>query len=132
MSGAHLDVASSFNYSSSLLGPTVRDRELLTLEEAVYELTGSQRRVCGVKGRGRVAEGWAADLVVFDASTIGPRPVQTRDDLPGGANRLFAGADGIEHVFVNGVEVVRAGTLTGALPGVALRSGRDTETVPLA
>jgi N-acyl-D-aspartate/D-glutamate deacylase len=131
-SGAHLDVASSFNYSTSLLGATVRQRNLLTLEEAVYELTGAQRRVCGVKHRGRVAEGWAADLVVFDATTIAPRPVQTRDDLPGGANRLFAGADGIEHVFVNGVEVVREGALTGALSGTALRSGRDTETVPLS
>ena len=130
-SGAHLDVASSFNYSTSLLGATVRQRGLLTLEEAVYELTGAQRRVCGVKGRGRLAEGWAADLVVFDATTVGPRAVQTRDDLPGGAQRLFAGADGIEHVFVNGVEVVRAGMVTGALPGTALRSGRDTETVPL-
>ena len=78
-----------------------------------------------------VVEGWAADVVLFDADTVAPGPIQTRDDLPGGAHRLFAAADGVEHVLVNGVEVVRAGQLTGALPGVALRSGRDTETVPL-
>ena len=108
-----------------------RARGLLTLEEAVHQLTGAQRRVCGVRGRGRLAEGWAADLVLFDADTVAPGPIQTRDDLPGGAQRLFAAADGIEHVLVNGVEVVRGGELTGALPGVAMRSGRDTETVPL-
>jgi N-acyl-D-aspartate/D-glutamate deacylase len=130
-SGAHLDVASSFNYTTSLLGNAVRGRQLLTLEEAVYELTGAQRRVCAVKDRGRVAEGWLADLVVFDPTTIGPREVQTRDDLPAGAHRLFAGADGIEHVIVNGVEVVSSGSLTGALPGTALRAGRDTETIPI-
>jgi N-acyl-D-aspartate/D-glutamate deacylase len=130
-SGAHLDVASSFNYTTSLLGNAVRRRQLLTLEEAVYELTGAQRRVCAVKDRGRVAEGWTADLVVFDPTTIGPREVQTRNDLPAGAHRLFATADGVEHVIVNGVEVVESGSLTGALPGIALRAGRDTETIPL-
>jgi hypothetical protein len=42
---------------------------------------------------------------------------------------LFAGARGIEHVLVNGVEIVRCGKETGNLPGQVMRSGRDTETV---
>ena len=54
--------------------------------------------------------------MVFDPDRVGPRPERTRDDLPGGACRLYAEADGIEHVLVNGTEIV-AGNLTGALPG---------------
>jgi N-acyl-D-aspartate/D-glutamate deacylase len=67
--------------------------------------------------------------VCFDEATVGPGAVHVRRDLPAGARRLFADADGIEHVIVNGVEVARSGELTGALPGRVLRSGRDSETV---
>lgn len=130
--GAHLDVASSFNWTTSLLGGAVRRRGLLTLEEAVHELTGRQRSICGVRDRGRLAEGWAADVVVFDPDTVDSGPVHMRDDLPGGARRLFAGAVGIEHVVVNGTEVVRGGELLEARPGTVLRSGRDTDTPSLA
>jgi N-acyl-D-aspartate/D-glutamate deacylase len=77
-----------------------------------------------------VAEGWWADLVVFDPATVGPGPLRTRSDLPAGANRLYAGSDGIAHVLVNGTSVVTDGRLTGAVPGRVLRSGADTRTVP--
>ena len=92
-------------------------------------LTNAQARLYGLTGRGRLAEGWCADIVVFDESTIGPGPVVTVEDLPGGAPRLYGEAEGIEHVLVNGVEIVRGGAFTDARPGRLLRSGRDTESV---
>ena len=55
----------------------------------------------------------------------------TRDDLPAGASRLYAEAEGVDHVVVGGVPIVRDGAHTGALPGQVIRSGRDTRTVTL-
>ena len=127
--GAHLDMMCGATYSSFLVGEAVRDRGLLSLEEAVRQLTDVPARLYGVRDRGRVASGWCADLVVFDPETVGPRAERTHDDLPGGASRLMAEADGFAHVLVNGVEIASSGQFTGATPGHLLRSGRDTETV---
>jgi N-acyl-D-aspartate/D-glutamate deacylase len=126
--GAHLDMLATFNYTTSLLAAS-REHDLVTLEEAVHLLTDVPARLYGIRDRGRVAEGWHADLVVFDERRVAPAPVETRYDLPGGAGRLYAEADGIEHVLVNGTEIVRAGALTGDHTGRLLRSGRDTDTV---
>ena len=127
--GAHADLMCHANYTTMLLGESVRDRALLTLEEAVRQLTDVPARLYGLRDRGRVAEGWIADLVVFDPARVGSGPAQVRHDLPGGGERLYAEAQGIEHVLVNGREIVAGGRLTGDLAGTLLRSGRDTDTV---
>jgi N-acyl-D-aspartate/D-glutamate deacylase len=127
--GAHLDMIDTFTYSTSLLGPGVREKGLISLEAAIHQLTDVPARLYGVRDRGRIAEGWWADIVIFDPESVGAGPTHFRDDLPTGASRLYAEADGIEHVFVNGVEIVRGREFTGAMPGTVLRSGRDTETV---
>jgi N-acyl-D-aspartate/D-glutamate deacylase len=127
--GAHLDMMCGAIYSTSLLGDAVRERQLLPLEEAVRQLTDVPARLYGLRERGRVAQGWYADLVVFDADRIGHRPPRTRYDLPAGAPRLYAESVGVEHVVVNGKPVVSSGSLSGDLPGTLLRSGRDTYTV---
>jgi N-acyl-D-aspartate/D-glutamate deacylase len=127
--GAHLDVMCGAIYSTSLLGDGVRQRHLLSWEEAVHQLTEVPARLYGLRQRGRVAEGWWADLVVFDPTRIGHGPERTRHDLPGGASRLYAEADGVEHVLVNGIEIASGGHFTGATPGAVLRSGTDTDTV---
>jgi N-acyl-D-aspartate/D-glutamate deacylase len=129
--GAHLDMLATFSYSTSLLAAS-RAHELVPLEEAVHLLTDVQARLYGIRERGRVAEGWHADLVVFDEDRVGPGPVHTRYDLPAGAGRLYAEAEGIEHVLVNGTEIAARGALTGDRPGTLLRSGQDTETVEVA
>ena len=127
--GAHLDMMCGAIYSTALLAHGVRQFGVITLEEAVRDLTDVPARLYGLTGRGRIADGFAADLVLFDPDTVGYEPERTRTDLPGGAWRLYAGSTGVERVLVNGVAVVDAGTLTGSLPGTLLRSGRDTETV---
>ena len=130
--GAHLDTMCGAVYSTSLLGHGVRERRLITVEEAVRLLTDVPARLYGLCDRGRVAEGYWADLVVFDPERVGPCELRTRDDLPGGASRLYAEATGMEHVLVNGTEVVTNDHFTGALPGRVLRSGVDTETPALS
>jgi N-acyl-D-aspartate/D-glutamate deacylase len=127
--GAHLDMMTSFSYFTTMLGESVREHQRMPIEEAVHLLVDVPSRLYGLKGRGRIAEGWFADLVVLDPDTVATGPVQTRHDLPGGAPRLFADAVGIEHVVVNGVEVVTHGRYTGDRGGTVLRSDRDTETV---
>ena len=127
--GAHLDMIDSYSYATTMLGRAVRERELLSMEEAISFITSAPADLYGVKERGRLRPGFHADVVVLDPTRIGPGPLETRFDLPGGAGRLYGEAEGIEHVFVNGAEVVRGRTFTDARPGVLLRSGRDTSTV---
>jgi N-acyl-D-aspartate/D-glutamate deacylase len=129
--GAHLDMITTFSYATTLLGDAVRGRHLLSLEQAVHLLTDRPARHYGLRDRGRVEEGWLADLVVFDPTRIGPGEVATRFDLPGGAGRLYGEGVGIERVLVGGTDIVTAGKLTGDTPGTLLHAGRDTETVRL-
>jgi len=130
--GAHVDLMCHANYPTVVLGEVVRERGLLTVEEAVGMMTDRPARLYGLRDRGRVTEGFHADLVVFDADRVGTRPAVVLDDLPGGGQRLFAGSRGIHLVVVAGQRVVVDGEVTEARPGRVLRSGRDTETVPLS
>jgi N-acyl-D-aspartate/D-glutamate deacylase len=130
--GAHLDMIAAFRYSTGMLAEAVRMRELLSLEEAIAMLTGSAARMYGMTGRGVIAEGAHADILVIDTETVGCGPVGTRFDLPGGAPRLYADATGIDHVIVEGVEVAADGAYTGERPGRILRSGLDTKTPTMA
>ena len=128
--GAHLDMMCGAVYSTALLA-SVRDHHTVSWEQAVHQLSGVPAAFYGLSGRGRLAPGYAADITVFDPERVGAEDERTLDDLPGGASRIFAGAIGVEHVLVNGTEVVTGGRLTGATPGSVLRSGRDTVTVPV-
>lgn len=126
--GAHLDMIDTFAMSSMLLSRGVREHGLISLEQAVRQLTSVPAQLLGLKERGRLAVGYHADLVVFDPATIDRGPVYMRRDLPGDETRVYADAIGIDYVFVNGTKIVDHGTHTGALPGTVLRSGKDTAT----
>ena len=129
--GAHLDMMSGASYSTFVVGDAVRNG-YLPLEEAVRLITSKPAQLYGLRDRGRVAEGAFADLVCFDPATVGPLGERTYDDLPGGASRIVAESQGVQHVIVNGTEIVHDGAYTGATPGTLLRAGRDTETVNAA
>ena len=124
--GAHLDRMCGQPYTTQWLGDCLRGRKLTTVEAAVRHLTDVPAQLFGFVERGRVAEGFHADLVVFDPETIDAGEIVTLNDLPAGEGRLYADAMGVERVYVNGVLTVLDGTATGEVPGRVLRSGVDT------
>jgi N-acyl-D-aspartate/D-glutamate deacylase len=127
--GAHLDRMCGSNYPTAFLGDCLRGRRLVPVEKAVQMMTAQPARLFGLRERGLVREGYAADLFVFDPATVGSEPARLVHDLPGDTPRLYAGSHGVVRVLVNGVETVRDGEPTGGLPGTLLRSGRDTASV---
>jgi N-acyl-D-aspartate/D-glutamate deacylase len=123
--GAHVDMLSTFDYAVALLA-LARQRDAMAVEEVVRLLTDVPASLYGMKDIGRIADGYWADLVIFDPDCVAPGRVQWQNDLPGGAGRLSSEPVGIEHVLVNGVEIVAHGQLTGDRPGRLLRAGIDT------
>ena len=127
--GAHLDFLATFGFPTTMLSRAVRDLGLLDWPEAISLLTDAQAQLYGLRDRGRVAEGYWADIVILDPDAVAPEPIVTRSDLPGGGWRLYGEAVGIDHVLVNGVVAVSDGDVQPDRPGRILRSGRDTRTV---
>ena len=129
--GAHLDRMCGAPYPTGFLADCLRGRRLIPMETAVRLMTQAPARLFGLRDRGTVTPGAFADLMVFDPATVDNAPIRMSDDLPGNNKRLVADAVGVEYVFVGGVEIVRGGEGTGARSGTLLRSGRDTDTVPV-
>ncbi|MGA5047687.1 N-acyl-D-amino-acid deacylase family protein [Streptomyces arboris] len=130
--GAHLDRMCGAPYTTRFLGDCLRGRKLVPLTSAVKMLTDDPARLFGLRERGRIEEGFHADLVLFDPERIDAGPATLVHDLPGDSPRLDSKAIGIVSVRVNGVETLRDDKVTGAVPGTVLRSGRDTRTVSTA
>ncbi|MGW7414826.1 N-acyl-D-amino-acid deacylase family protein [Streptomyces sp. NPDC054863] len=127
--GAHLDRMCGAPYTTRFLGDCLRGRKLMPVEQAVKMLTDDPAQLFGLRERGRIEEGFHADLVLFDPERIDAGPATLVHDLPGDSPRLDSKAIGIVSVRVNGVETIRDDRVTGAVPGTVLRSGRDTRTV---
>jgi N-acyl-D-amino-acid deacylase len=124
--GAHASQLCDACFSTHLLGYWARERGVLSLEEAVWRLTGHPAQVFRLPGRGRIAPGMAADLVAFDGATVAAGPLERVWDLPAGADRLVVPSVGVEHVWVNGAPVRRDGkdlAVDGSAPGRLLRGG---------
>lgn len=95
-----------------VLGKFVREQKIMSLAEAISRMTAFPAANIGIRERGRLAEGYYADVVVFDPKTI--------DDLATFENP-HQYAVGVAHVFVNGTQVIEDGEHTGALPGRVVR-----------
>jgi N-acyl-D-aspartate/D-glutamate deacylase len=120
--GAHLTLLADHAYTTYFLGRWIRERGLMPLEAAVRKLTRVPAELFGIAGRGELAQGWKADVVLFDAGSVADRETELVYDLPGGGPRLVTRADGIEAVIVNGQVAVERGELTGARAGQVLRA----------
>ena len=124
--GAHTDMLCDANYSTVLLAKFHRERGVLSLEDAVWRLTGHPAAVYNIVDRGVIRPGAFADLVAFDVDRVGSSPMERVTDFPAGASRLVSHGVGIEHVWVNGRATRRDGVdLAGVRPGVLVRSVPD-------
>ena len=121
-SGAHVSQIMDSSLQTHLLSHWVREKEALTLEEAVKQITYNTATLWGLHDRGLLREGMAADVVVFDPETIGPNMPEVLNDLPAGAMRLKQTASGILNTVVNGEIFLTNNEHSGATAGQLLRS----------
>ncbi|MCE2612680.1 SMP-30/gluconolactonase/LRE family protein [Flavobacteriaceae bacterium D16] len=108
-----------------LLGHYVRDKQVIPLEEAIYKLTSLPATNLKLERRGALLPGYYADIVIFNPETIQD---QATFEKP------HQYATGVEHVFVNGLQVLKNGEHTGAFPGRVVRGpgwneGNDTSLI---
>ena len=120
--GAHVDMLCDSGYPTYLLGTWVRERQVLTLEEAVRRLTSDPADLFGIKDRGRLQPGLAADITIFDPATVGSgNRGERRFDLPGGGKRMVMPARGVRYTVVNGTVAYAEGEASTAREGEVLR-----------
>jgi N-acyl-D-aspartate/D-glutamate deacylase len=121
-SGAHVSQIFDSSIYSHLLGYWVRERQAFPLEEAVNMITARPAAIWNLADRGQLAPGFAADIAIFDAATVGPRLPTLVTDVPGENARFEQHADGFAATIVNGQVLTRDGAATGARPGRLLRA----------
>jgi N-acyl-D-aspartate/D-glutamate deacylase len=119
--GARPHTADRQEYSTHLLGHWVREEQAMTLEEAVYRLTGKTALMHDMHDRGFVQAGKVADITIFDPDTIASKPREPVADLPAGGVQVKRDSVGIDYVVVNGTVLLDGGALTDALPGQIVR-----------
>ena len=119
--GARPDKGDRTTYSTYLLSHWVREEQVLTLEDAVYRMTGKTALMHDLHDRGFIQAGKAADITIFDPDTIGMKPREPMYEFPGGEMHVKQPATGIDYVIVNGEVLLENGEHTGALPGQVLR-----------
>jgi N-acyl-D-aspartate/D-glutamate deacylase len=114
--GAHLQTFAAVGDSTLLLTRYVRERNDMTLEEAVRALTGHQAQTLGISDRGVLAPGMAADIAIFALDELDYGPATPVSDVPGGHSRLTRRPGGYRYTLVDGVVVQERGKLTGERP----------------
>lgn len=121
--GAHLTFFNDAGFGLYLMGHWARDLGVLRMEEAIHQLTGVQAKALGLKGRGYLRPGYAADLMLFEPNQVGRGAKRKVADLPGGNTRLHTDPLGVRGVWVNGQQIVGEHGLIpqGRLPGQLLQ-----------
>ncbi len=122
-SGAHVSQIMDSSLQTHLLGHWVREKQALSLEDAVRQLTYNPATQWGMHDRGLIREGMNADVVVFNPDTVGPAMPEVVNDLPAGGKRLKQVARGIKHTIVNGEVFLEDNEHTGAEAGRLFRGG---------
>jgi N-acyl-D-aspartate/D-glutamate deacylase len=120
--GAHVQFHGGYGYSTRLLSEWVREKGVMTIEQAVRRLTFDSASALGLYDRGLLRPGMAADIVIFDPDTVRPLPESVVHDFPAGGWRVKEPAAGIMATIVNGEVLMENGKHTGALPGRVLRN----------
>jgi N-acyl-D-aspartate/D-glutamate deacylase len=103
--GAHLIYFCDAGFGLHFLGHWVREQRAFTLEEGVRRLTSDPARKYRIPGRGTIAPGMWADLLLFDPRHVGVSPLERLKDLPGGGTRMIRRPLGVHGVWVNGAAV---------------------------
>ena len=123
--GAHTRFAVIATWPTHFLAHWVRDKGLMSLEDAHYKISALPAWIAGFRDRGLLREGFGADAMVYEPERLGfvyADPVFA-DDFPGGERRIIQKARGYRYTIVNGSVTFEDGRCTGALPGKLLRSG---------
>jgi N-acyl-D-amino-acid deacylase len=121
--GAHLTFFCDAGFGLHLMGHWVRRLEVLTLEQAVHELTGKPAAIYGIQQRGRIEPGCWADMLLFDPATVDRGAKRRQFDLPTGAARLITDQVGVHGVWINGQRIADENGIRdkSARPGRLLR-----------
>ena len=121
-SGAHVGQIMDASSPTWLLSYWVRDRQVMSLEEAVRGLTSDTAQIFGISDRGVMCEGARADINVIDIDELAVELPEYKHDFPAGAGRYVQRGRGYDQVIVNGAVFMEGGQHTGAYAGRVLRS----------
>ena len=113
--GAHLSLLCDAGFGLDLLGKWSRDLNIMSLEQAIYKLTGKQADICRIPKRGKLLPGYYADMLLFDANEVGTSKSFRKNDLPAGSARLKVESLGIYGIWVNGSNYLQEKSPNGSL-----------------
>ena len=121
--GAHLTFFNDAGYGLYMLQKWVRENEIMTIEEAIYNLTGKQADIYRIDQRGRLVPGQYADMMLINPDKVGVSQSYRVNDLPGGSSRLNIDGHGIYGVWINGQRVLEDNSIVNRenLPGKVIR-----------
>lgn len=121
--GAHTKFVTIGRYTTEFIADFVRDKQIVSLEEAHYRLSCLPAKMAGFLDRGVLAAGRPADVVIYDYERLRSTPAEIAHDFPGGEWRRVQKAEGYRYILVNGEVTFQDGHCTGATPGKLLRHG---------